>query len=1011
MSRLSGTKIKLYNFIAPALAALIVSGTSGFAAKKNQKEPPLKVSALAYNHPGGISYTPNKPIVVDIGFINKTGESIDLKNASWKVTHSRERMAGARNFKDSRYEEVKTIADGKTENLPATLHPGKEAKLNVEFTPNQYGYFFIKLDPEGDNKDWLRLCGSAVVRPPEPGFKPHSYYQAGNINKNPASNALILSRYGIKKIRNSQRTAPKRKGNEYDWTDYDEIMESLRTNKILSQVALLPVNFFEEPKIGAYWNGRKYNAVAKWEDLEDTERFGTYAHYIKKLLTRYPDTIHMAQIRNEPWEAGSISNWHVTAEYMRKALEIARKIIDETGADVELVGTDSIDNTVDQVAIAGAHKLLDAVTHHPYSLKFRDTMATAQAADWGLPVYDNESWLAPEDMSIIASNTMNLASGYRLMHSVKEASTMPALGNDIDEILTPRPIGQAIGTWLHFVEDTEHTEELNPDFLPHIHLFKGREGYEDKHAAILFGRVKLYGHRSHDETVGDEVFPQVKGDGQITIPNPDNNLHVFDFLGNEVQKNRKTISLPLNENPYYLTSSKGLAALKVKLKNSAVSYDDPGVELAMMDLTRPFEQQPEIRVRISNCIKKDQTVKLSLQTPKGWEIEPKSQILNLSPGQMETSIFTVKKAKTNSLNSYELTAVAETPDGTRKLTEDLHVSVFEKGTPFIDGDLSDWAQLGAVPTYMSGKPLEVDWQQKMWFPTLKAESRDENNVWARFAGMWDDDYFYIAAEVHDPTENYIRPAGEGDLSIMHDKPFDYLYWSFAIPGFMKRGDKERRLDGVKIAFNVFPVGEKEDPLFSKEAQKKMNTRFHRIGPDYEYDMYLAQSMKLVDSYQTVKEHHLKLLEEGKGKYSGSKPPFEEPQLVPSGEPKAEMWCRVAPGIPRHRYYPVSPRWKNDQHLVKSARLIIKREGNNVRYEAAIPWSELEKVNPETGKEVKFSYFVWDRNKLALDWVKDRSIGANLHQKLIPFKRTNSIETPWRFINAVKENEIKSASAE
>jgi hypothetical protein len=287
----------------------------------------------------------------------------------------------------------------------------------------------------------------------------------------------------------------------------------------------------------------------------------------------------------------------------------------------------------------------------------------------------------------------------------------------------------------------------------------------------------------------------------------------------------------------------------------------------------------------------------------------------------------------------------------------------------------------------------------MWFPTLNIEGRDDNEVWARFAGMWDDDYFYVAAEVHDPTIGITRRFDDQPLSLMHAAPHDEAYWLFGIPGYATRTPQEQKIDGLKIAFNVLPIGEKIDPLFPKEAQHKTNPRFHRINPDYEYDLYLGQAKELIDSYDTVLARHLEWLKNPPDKkYAGKFPPFETPAFRSVGEPVAQVWRRLAPGVPRHRYYAFSPRQKKDQGVVESARIRIVRDGDTVRYEAAIPWSELDRVGPEVGNEVRFAYLVWDRGDLALNWAEGRSIAYGAKQEIIPFKNTDAIETAWRFID-------------
>ncbi len=994
-------------FLMFAALCLVCSAPVLTAGPKQQAPPPpLKVTQLEYSHPAGISYDPDAELTIKVTLRNQSGTKLDLSRAAWKLTLSRERMIAPRQFWHGRFQEVKVVRTGRAAEMPQALPAGATTTLSVGFKPGRYGFFFLKFDPAGDGKGWLRLCGCAVMRKPAAGQKPRTPYQAGGIFRNPEARAQILGRYGIKAIRCNARLAPQRQGDAYDWAPVDRIMQALKKHDLMAQVALLPVGFFEPPKLGGklitYYGGRKFNSIARREDLRPISRKGTFAHFVEQLLKRYADRTYMATIRNEPWEGGSISNWHATAAYMREVLTVAREVIDQMDlkGKVLLAGTDSIDNTVDQIAIARKTSLLDAVTHHPYGGKFRNAMAAAQPTGWGLATYDNESWISPEDMCIITVSTLQLAVGYRQVHPLHHPAAMPALGNHEKEILSPRPIGQVVGTWLHFVEDTDHSEELNPEALPHIHLFKAR-GKSDKHVGILFGRVKLYGHRAYTEGLVDEAFPQVQGNGQLTLLDPDGVIQVFDVFGNAVKRQADGFVLPLNAYPFYLVSANGYADLKAKLARADIRYDDAGVQLALKDLTLPLSELPPVRVRVSNCIRRRQRVTVSVKGPAGWAIKSSPKTVTLAGGAATWLSFAVRQTRPNALNSYSFTVTAVTPGGKRELTERLHVAVFEKGTPTIDGDLSEWAQLGAVPTCLSGSPLEVDWQQKMWFPMAGIEARDENDVRVRFAGMWDARFFYIMAEVHDPTENYVPPASGGPLSLTHGKPFDYIYWKFAIPGW-GLGGKDRRLDGIKVAFNLFPVGEKEDPLFSREAQRRLDTRFHRIGPDYEYDLYLAQPMQLKHSYDRVRARHLQRLEDPPDKkYKKRRPPFEAPVFTPAGPPQPEVWRRVAPGVPRHRYYPFSPRWKKDQGVVPGARLAIVRKGDIVRYEAAIPWQELARVQPEVGKEVRFAWFVWDRNKLALDWARDRSVAAGAEQILIPFKKTAAIETPWRFIDATE----------
>lgn len=179
----------------------------------------------------------------------------------------------------------------------------------------------------------------------------------------------------------------------------------------------------------------------------------------------------------------------------------------------------------------------------------------------------------------------------------------------------------------------------------------------------------------------------------------------------------------------------------------------------------------------------------------------------------------------------------------------------------------------------------MDFQQAMWFPTLNIEGRDDNEVWARFAGVWDEWFFYVAAEVYDPTPGVVRRFDNPVMSLMHAEPYDDLYWQFAIPGWSRRGSDGKQFDGLKIAFDVLPVGEKEDPLFPKEAQLGVNQRFERIGPDYEYDLSEGRTFELAELYESVLTRHRQRLADPPDKdYASRKPPFEGPTLRAVGDP-------------------------------------------------------------------------------------------------------------------------------
>ena len=105
---------------------------------------------------------------------------------------------------------------------------------------------------------------------------------------------------------------------------------------------------------------------------------------------------------------------------------------------------------------------------------------------------------------------------------------------------------------------------------------------------------------------------------------------------------------------------------------------------------------------------------------------------------------------------------------------------------------------------------------------------------------------------------------------------------------------------------------------------------------------------------------------------------------------------MAPGIPRHNYFPFSPRAEKDQGVVPGAKLIVRYQDGVWRYRAAIPWSELSLVKPlaQAGKPVAFTFLCKNRGGTALDWNRERSVSRR--ENRLPFRREleRLIQSGW-----------------
>ncbi len=90
----------------------------------------------------------------------------------------------------------------------------------------------------------------------------------------------------------------------------------------------------------------------------------------------------------------------------------------------------------------------------------------------------------------------------------------------------------------------------------------------------------------------------------------------------------------------------------------------------------------------------------------------------------------------------------------------------------------------------------------------------------------------------------------------------------------------------------------------------------------------------------------------------------------------EIWRLLAPGMNRKHFFPRQPK-SAQEGPVKKGQLVIRREGNTVITECAIPWEELPDVKAalDAGRRVKLSFRVNDNGApgSCMELARDRSV--------------------------------------
>ncbi|WP_438479354.1 hypothetical protein [Oleiharenicola lentus] len=987
-------------------AITVFASGSGASVHAHYAHAPLsawRTTTFAPGQAAGIFFEPAAPVALEFSVENVAADSISLDRYVVRVARTRSLVGNPQSIWDSPYKNVELIGEwplrSLASNSPGELSPGRVLKLSLSATTGKYGHFSVMIALRGGAvDDGYRAAAFAVVYPPAKGPKPESYFLAtadDTMTRGESTDFSIPERYGIKWLRLPITPRFSADG-QFDWTIPDRLAAALRRHGLLSLNDIStwagPLPMIGGKPITYAW-GRKVNLIPRPED------FPLFGQQVEQVIKRYGDVSPAAYLRNEPWEKGSITFYHGTGHYYGEWLKVASTAARRASPDFPILAADAITNFEDNIQMRGLTDYVDITSHHA---DLEASRGAVQSAVLGKRAWETEDWLSHYDAYLIANLTMKIAHGFEKSNPGDPGlyQTQPGHNGHPDwrfvpnsSIALPAPAGQAVSTWLHFIEGVKFTREISPSHLPWMFLFESAADAPAKHAAVVIGRIKAYGYGYH-EAHGDVAWPAVTAFGKLQVADTDRALSVYDFSGNAIARDaRGGFEIPLNEEAHYVISTRGASDVEAKLRAARAEYAGNTLQATLLDFTQPLEKKPAVRVSVRNNAQATTDAEVKLTPPTGWRlVAPTQSLAALKPGESRELAFEVAETAEVAANRYPFSVEVKSPTGGLRFTENLHVAIFRRGTVNVDGDLSDWEKIGALPVTVSSGAAAPDAVEKYWFPFMNLPAGHAGGTQVRFAGAWDDDYFYLCAEVQDAEAHYRPSMREGIYFTQHEAPLDFLYWGVT-PEFVSTAG-----DGLKIAFDIHRAGEKNDPWLPPEAQKKVDARFEALSADYEYDLYLGAKNRLAESYATVRDRHLaRIANPPDDNYRKPNPPFEDPRFVIEGEPQPEVWRLMAPGVPRHNYYPFSNRLERDQGLVPRATLVVKREGALWRYEAAIPWSELAEVKPVVGREVRFSFYVLNDGKRSAAWASGRSASGGRSQTIHPtWYRADAIETVWSF---------------
>ena len=298
----------------------------------------------------------------------------------------------------------------------------------------------------------------------------------------------------------------------------------------------------------------------------------------------------------------------------------------------------------------------------------------------------------------------------------------------------PYPAVAAYSATAHFLEGAAYRQ----DILAHV-----RSAW-----ALLFERP--------DGTCIVAVWPE-KGffrpqNQKITLRIPALDFQAYDYLGRRVEGGADAhgeLALPTQTwEVRYLVSKAPAAKVRAAVNAMRLEGADP-VDVNPRSFTAPLSSRPPLRFRIESRLL--QTADVTLRVSAGPELKLASDTLRiaaLKPGEARFVSLDLLEAKPNAANRYPIRWEIETGGLTKKGEQVVQVACAVFGTPKIDGQLDDWADVPAVSIL---RPLEMgDWGGK----PCPLDGKKGYQVWTRF----DATNLYVAARI--PK---VSPANDKDF--------------------------------------------------------------------------------------------------------------------------------------------------------------------------------------------------------------------------------------------------------
>ena len=846
--------------------------------------------------------------------------------------------------------------------------------------PKRYGTYVITVAPNGKNPQFL--CSLVRAMKPKQGFDidapvfgegqflTHDSQKPEHIRER----ALTLGRLGIKGVRMELGWSESRPGH-YDWGRIDNLMNALEEAKVKTLVTMGGHPYWTMPlgtmtpacipqKPDHSCMPKHYDAFGKW---------------IRAFCERYwkdgRGALWAIEHWNEPWEGISISGWESDSNHYRELMKRIAENARAVDPRIKTAAACSIMNTEDKFLVPENRdelvKLVDLFTDH--YVPPRTSYGPMVAKYWGKQSTDTETWIAATEFLLPQVMCQFLACGQdRVTPWHPQMTYYRVPGSPMTHHL-PNPVALASNVFNVMITGRPFQRLL---FLTHLPwAFQFGEGTDA--VVVVFGRL----HAPHGADIRDTLWWQLNLEmgGTMAIDNSDGALQFYDIAGNPEFVGEKQVTLPMDYLARYIRCPKGGAALIAERLRAARIEGVRPVEIIARDFTTPLDSdQAEARVTLHNLLNRAVTGALSVQSSDGIKLASTQAPVKLEAGAKKDLSFRIVSAARTPASAYLFTYRFRGDAGQAEWKEVLHEVVAPRATKTVDGDLADWA--GQPGVFVDAKFQKVDPTVEAWMPFLKAKDAQPDGSFAEVKLAWDKDFLYLAARVNDPSDSegherlenwdedqYFRSARDDEICETL-RPFEeFVVANMRNADIAKRMKADPRWSEYEEFLNEDPdaaaaVKTNAASVYFRAKRRNPKATFADAHYVYKRTPWGAQPFSgdvfqfgfdVIDFFYNMKPDTDRV-PHGFHAMPDTDYEFSAYRCKDGG---SELWCQLAPGMPRGHHYPRQPRAKLDQGVVAGGKHVVKREGKTATYELAIPWTALPRWQPKAGRTFGFIFAI------------------------------------------------------